>query len=145
MTSMPPADKHPSAPPENPACAYKGGNGLARLFKASRYSWAGLRAAWRHEAAFRQELAFGLPAIVLAWWLAPGRWEALAMGAAVVMVWIVELLNSSLEAVADAVSTHHHPLLGRAKDLGSAAVMVSLVLAATVWLVALWPGSVGQG
>jgi diacylglycerol kinase (ATP) len=120
-------------------CAYKGGTGLGRLLRACRYSWAGLRAAFRHEAAFRQEVAIGLPAVVFAWWWAPGRWEALAMSAAVLLVWVVELLNSAVEAVADAVSTQHHPLLGRAKDLGSAAVMISLILAAAVWVVALWP------
>lgn len=143
MTAVPPSDKRPSDT-DKPAGDYKGGKGLDRLLKASRYSWAGLCAACRHEAAFRQELAIGLPAIGFAWWWAPGRWEALAMTAAVVMVWIVELLNSSLEALADAVSTHHHPLLGRAKDLGSAAVMVSLLLAAAVWLAVLWPGSAAQ-
>lgn len=140
MPTIPPTDEPQDALPPNASCAFKGGKGLERLLNASRYSWAGIRAACRHEAAFRQELAVGLPAVAVAWWWAPGRWEALAMSAAVVAVWIVELLNSSLEAVADAVSTHHHPLLGRAKDLGSAAVMVSLVLAAAVWAVALWPG-----
>lgn len=126
---------------DNPPPVYgtKRDRGLSRLIKACGHSWAGLRAAVRHEAAFRQELAVGIPAIGLAWWWGPGHWEAMAMTAAVALVWIVELLNSAIEAVADAVSTQHHPLLGRAKDLGSAAVTVSLVLAAGVWLVAWWP------
>lgn len=81
----------------------------------------------------------GLPLIVLAWVIAPGRWPALAMTAAIVFVFVVELLNSAIEALADAISVDTHPLLGRAKDLGSAAVMGSLVVAGLTWLVALWP------
>ena len=85
-------------------------------------------------------LALGVPALAAAWWLAPGPLEAMLMSAAVVFVWIVELVNSAIEALADAVSTAHHPLLGRAKDIGSAAVMLSLALAVMVWVVVLWPG-----
>jgi diacylglycerol kinase (ATP) len=118
--------------------SFKSRGGLRRVFNAFGYSLAGLRAAVRHEAAFRQELALGLPMIVLALFIAPGRWAALAMIASVLLVWIVELLNSALEALADAQSTEHHPLLGRAKDLGSAAVMFSLLLAVLTWTVALW-------
>ncbi len=118
---------------------FKSRGGLRRILNAARYSWAGLRAAVRHEAAFRQELALGLPMIAVALFIAPGRWAALAMIASVLLVWIVELLNSSIEALADALSVEHHPLLGRAKDLGSAAVMLSLGLAVATWAVALWP------
>lgn len=121
-----------------PAPSFKSRGGLRRIARAARYSLSGLRAAVRHEAAFRQELWVGVPMVVLALFIAPGRWQALAMIAAVVLVWIVELLNSGLEALADAISIEHHPLLGRAKDLGSAAVMLSLVLAAATWTVALW-------
>ena len=117
---------------------FKSRGGLRRVFNAMRYSLAGLRAAFHHEAAFRQELALGVPMIGVAVLIAPGRWQALAMIASVVLVWIVELLNSAIEALADAQSTDHHPLLGRAKDLGSAAVMLSLILAAATWAVALW-------
>jgi diacylglycerol kinase (ATP) len=119
--------------------AFKSRGGLRRVFNAFSYSLAGLRAAIRHEAAFRQELALGLPMIVLALFIAPGRWEALAMIASVLLVWVVELLNSAVEALADAVTVDQHPLLGRAKDLGSAAVMICLMLAAATWAVALWP------
>ena len=118
---------------------FKSRGGLRRIFNAARYSWAGLQAAVRHEAAFRQELAIGLPMIAVALFVAPGRWAALAMIASVLLVWIVELLNSAVEALADALSLEHHPLLGRAKDLGSAAVMLSLGLAVATWAVALWP------
>ena len=117
----------------------KSTGGIARVFKAFRYSLQGLRAAVQHEAAFRQELALGLPMLLLAVWLAPGRWQLLAMVGAVVLVWIVELLNSAVEAVADAVTLERNALLGRAKDFGSAAVMLSLIFAALVWAVVLWP------
>jgi diacylglycerol kinase (ATP) len=119
--------------------AFKSRGGLRRIVDAARYSSAGLRAAVRHEAAFRQELALGMPMILLALILAPTRWAALAMIASVLFVWIVELLNSAVEALADALSVEHHPLLGRAKDLGSAAVMLSLLLVVATWTVALWP------
>jgi len=118
---------------------FKSTGGLRRILDAAGYSLAGLRAAVRHEAAFRQELLVGVPLIALAPWLAPGRWQALAMIVSIVAVWIVELLNSALEALADAVSHEHHPLLGRAKDVGSAAVMLSLLIATSTWAVALWP------
>jgi diacylglycerol kinase (ATP) len=122
-----------------PDSSFKSRGGLRRILDATRYSLAGLRAAVRHEAAFRQELALGLPLIVLAPFIAPGRWAALAMIASVLLVWIVELLNSAVEAVADAVSVERDALLGRAKDLGSAAVMIALALAVATWTVALWP------
>ena len=109
------------------------------MWLATSYSLAGLRAAIRHEAAFRQELALGLPMLLLVPWLAPGRWQALMMAGSVVAVLVVELLNSALEALADALSVERHPLLGRAKDMGSAAVMLSLFFAVAVWVVALWP------
>ena len=126
-------------PPPEPNPSFKSRGGLRRVLNAARYSWAGLKAAVRHEAAFRQELALGLPLLLLACWLAPGRWQLLAMWASVVAVWVVELINSAVEAIADAVSVDHHPLLGRAKDLGSAAVMLSLLMVVFTWAVALWP------
>ena len=130
----------PVSPPPAPSdSVFKSRGGLRRIWHAFSYSLAGLRAALRHEAAFRQELALGLPLIALAPWLAPGRGPALAMVGSIVLVWVVELLNSALEALADAISPEHHPLLGRAKDLGSAAVMLSLALAVATWTVALWP------
>ena len=77
--------------------------------------------------------------LLLVPFVAPGRWQALMMAGSVLAVLVVELLNSALEALADAISLERHPLLGRAKDLGSAAVMLSLLFAAAVWLVVLWP------
>jgi diacylglycerol kinase (ATP) len=128
----PPADHGPSSP-------FKSTSGWRRVLAAAGYSWAGLKAAVRHEAAFRQELALGIPLLALAWWLAPGRWQALALTASIVLVWIVELLNSAVEALADSISVEHHPLIGRAKDLGSAAVMGSLLLCGLTWAVVFWP------
>lgn len=117
----------------------KSRSGLQRLWRATGYSWAGLKAAWRYEAAFRQELWVGLPAIALALWLAPGRWQMLVLVGSVLLVLVVELLNSAIEALADAISPDAHPLLGRAKDLGSAAVMVALALAIGCWIAVFWP------
>ena len=119
--------------------SFKSRPGLARLRRACRLSWAGLRAAVEHEAAFRQELAVGVPAIAVALLTAPDRWRAAALVFSVIGVWIVELLNSAIEAIADAVSLERHPLLGRAKDLGSAAVMLSVGVAVATWLVVFWP------
>ena len=128
----------PLKPLPSAASPHKSRDGLRRIGPALRYSGAGLLAAVRHEAAFRQELLVGVPLVIAAWWLAPSPRQAMMLIAVVVLVWIVELLNSSIEAVADAVSTAQNPLLGRAKDLGSAAVMLSIVLAATTWIVVLW-------
>ena len=84
----------------------KSRGGLRRIVHAARYSLAGLRAAITHEAAFRQELAVGVPLILLAPFIAPDRWAALAMIGSILLVLIVELLNSGIESVADAVSTN---------------------------------------
>jgi diacylglycerol kinase (ATP) len=131
------SDQPSKTPP--PDSAFKSRGGLGRVWNAMTYSWAGLRAAVRHEAAFRQELALGLPMLLLVPFIAPGRWQALLMAGSVVAVLVVELLNSAVEALADALTVERHPLLGRAKDLGSAAVMLSLITAAVVWVVVLWP------
>lgn len=136
MSAGMPADPRLDDPP---ASAHKSRGGLQRVARALRYSLAGLRAAVRHEAAFRQELMLGVPLLLLVPWLAPGRWQALWMAGSVLLVWVVELLNSAVEAVADRVSLQDDPLIGRAKDLGSAAVMLCLVWVAVVWAVVLWP------
>lgn len=122
-----------------PVSSFKSRSGLARVRRAFCHSWDGLCAAVRHEAAFRQELALGGPLIALALFTAPGRWQTAALIASVLLVWIAELLNSAVEAIADAVSLEAHPLLGRAKDLGSAAVMLSIAVAAVAWLAVFWP------
>lgn len=131
------------ATPDTPqtAAPQKGRQGLARLINATRYSAAGLRAAFRHEAAFREEvvLACVLVPIALATPVANSS-KALLIGS-VLLVLVVELLNSAIEAVVDRISTEQHPLSKRAKDIGSAAVMLALVNAAAVWLLVLWPAS----
>jgi diacylglycerol kinase (ATP) len=119
--------------PTPPASPFKSRGGLMRIVRAGGYSWAGLRAALRHEAAFRQELAIGLPLLLAAPFVARNVAEGLLLAGSVVLVWIVELLNSGLEALADEISTEQRPLLGRAKDLGSAAVMLALLLALATW------------
>ena len=129
----------PGLPAESATEDFKSRAGIGRLPRALGHAWAGLRAALRHEAAFQQELWVGVPAIAFALWAAPGRLQALALVGSVVLVWIVELLNSGLEALADAVSLQRHPLLGRAKDLGSAAVFVSIALALLTWALVFWP------
>lgn len=124
-------------PPDSFAHAAKSRPGLSRIARAAVYSWRGLEAAVRHEAAFRQELLLGVPMVLFALWWAPTPWIALAMIGSVVLVWVTELLNSAVEAVADALTTEHHPLIGRAKDMGSAAVSLALLLCGAVWAVAL--------
>lgn len=121
-----------------PGHPMKSRGGFGRLLPALRHTAAGLRAAWTHEAAFRQEVYVGLPLAAAAPFLATEGWRVALLIGAILLVWIVELLNSGLEALCDAVSTGHHPLLGRAKDLGSAAVFASLVNAALVWVLLLW-------
>lgn len=113
--------------------------GLARLVAAGRHSVDGLHAAWRGEAAFRQELAMCAVLVPIALWLPVSRLEALALVGVLALVLIVELLNSAVEAATDRVGPELHPLAKRAKDLGSAAVLVALGLAGATWTVVLWP------
>lgn len=113
---------------------YKSKGGLARLFNALRYSLQGLGAAFKHEAAFRQELAIAVILVPVAFWLGNTLAEQLLLIGAVFFVLIIEIVNSALEALADAITLEEHPLIGRAKDLGSAAVMMSILLACLVWL-----------
>lgn len=111
--------------------------GFGRLLPAMRYSIAGLRAAWRHEAAFRQEVIVGVPLIAAVPWLVAEKWRMALLIGVILLVWVVELLNSGLEALCDAVNPEPHTLLGRAKDLGSAAVFLSIVIATLVWMLVI--------
>ncbi len=112
--------------------------GLTRIRNACGYSWAGLRAAWRHEEAFRQELVLVALLTPLACWLGRTPVElALLLGSGV-LVLITELLNTAVEALTDRVGFERHELSARAKDLGSAAVMLSLGLMAGVWVAVAW-------
>jgi len=117
--------------------SFKGKTGLARILNATRYSLSGLAAAARHEDAFRQELIVAAVLIPLGLVLGgSGTQRALLVGS-VLLVLIVELLNSAVEATVDRVSLENDDLAKRAKDLGSAAVMLSLVNAAAVWFLTL--------
>jgi diacylglycerol kinase (ATP) len=117
---------------------HKGRTGLDRVIHAAGYSWAGLKAAYTGESAFRQETWLCVIAAPLAFWLAK-TWEqaALLLGS-LLLVLIVELLNSAIEAVVDRVSFERHELSKRAKDIASAAVLMALVLAAGIWGAAAW-------
>jgi diacylglycerol kinase (ATP) len=116
---------------------HKGKTGLRRLINAAGYSMSGLAAAARHEDAFRQELILAAVLVPLGLWLgADGVARALLVGS-VLLVLIVELLNSAVEATVDRVSLDDHSLAKRAKDIGSAAVMVALVNVVVVWLLVL--------
>ncbi len=123
-------DSTPSSPPPNPL---KGRTGLTRLVNAFFYSLAGLRAAWRHESAFRQEVALAVVLLPIAFAVPMPGVERALLAASVLLVIVVELLNSAVESVVDRISAEHHPLSGRAKDIGSAAVLVALVLLGVVW------------
>ena len=117
---------------------HKGKTGLRRIWNALFYSLDGLKAAYRHEDAFRQEVWLAVVLIPLALFLpASGPGKAL-MIASVLMVLIVELLNSAIEATVDRVSLEHHRLAKRAKDIGSAAVLFSLINVVVVWLFVLF-------
>lgn len=110
-----------------------GKTGIARVVDAFGYSMKGFAAAWKFEAAFRQEITVGLLLIPAAFWLATSHIELILLIASVLWVWMAELANSALEAVVDRTGTERHELSGRAKDIGSALVFVSLVLLAVVW------------
>lgn len=120
-----------------PVSPFKGKTGLQRVFNAVGYSWAGLTAAFKHEDAFRQEVFLALLLIPLALVLGDSGIERALMIAAVLGVLIVELLNSALEAAVDRISLEHHQLIKRAKDMGSAAVMIALINVVTVWALLL--------
>jgi len=108
--------------------------GLNRVIAAAGNSWRGLRACWINEAAFRQEVVLAVPLLVAAGVWQVGGVERALMMAAVLQVLVVELLNSGIEAAIDRIGPEHHPLSALAKDAGSAAVTVSLLLAVVVWV-----------
>ena len=112
--------------------------GIARVVVAAGHSLRGLRAAWRHEAAFRQEVCLAVVLAPLALWLGQTTAQRFLLIGSMLLVLIVELLNSAVEAVVDRVSEERHELSGRAKDMGSAAVFLSLLLAGAAWLMVAW-------
>lgn len=112
-------------------------SGPGRIVDATRVSLEGLAAALRHEEAFRIELAFAVVLVPLGLWLGANGVERALLAGSVAYVLVVELLNSAIEAVVDRVSLERHPLSKRAKDFGSAAVMLSILFAGAVWLLVL--------
>lgn len=125
-----------AAQAENP---FKGKTGLLRIAHAFFNSLAGLRDAWRHESAFRQEILLALVLVPVAFMVQVTPAERVLLIGAVLLVIIVELLNTSVEAAIDRISFDRHSLSKRAKDLGSAAVFIALVLLALVWALILAP------
>jgi diacylglycerol kinase (ATP) len=118
---------------------FKGKTGAARIVQAFFNSLAGLGDAWRHESAFRQEILLAAVLLPVALVVPVGGYERALLVATVLLVLVVELLNSSVEAAIDRISLDRHQLSKRAKDLGSAAVLVTLALLAAVWALVLLP------
>ena len=116
---------------------HKGKTGLRRLWNAFGYSLAGLRAAYKHEDAFRQEIHLAVILIPLALWLPASHIGKALMIGSVLLVIIIELLNSAIEATVDRISLDHHILAKRAKDIGSAAVLVSMINVVIIWSLVL--------
>ncbi len=122
---------------EQAVSEFKSKSGVKRIFSAFFYSIDGLRAAWRQEHAFRQELVLVVIGIVIALFLPVSAFEKLMMIAVLVLVLVVELLNSAIEAVVDRVSLERHALSKNAKDFGSAAVLLTFLIAVATWAVIL--------
>ena len=117
---------------------HKGRTGLARIVRAAAYSADGIGAALRGESAFRQEAVLAAVMVPAAFWVGRGWVEVALLAGSVVLVLIVELLNSAMEAAVDRISLELHELSKKAKDFGSAAVLLSLVLCGSIWAAALW-------
>lgn len=112
--------------------------GWRRLVGAARYSWQGLQAAWQGEAAFRQEVWALAVLVPVAIWLACTPLEFVLLVGVWLWVIVVELLNSAIETLVDRIDADYHPLAGRCKDMASAAVLLSIVVATMVWIAMIW-------
>jgi diacylglycerol kinase (ATP) len=112
--------------------------GIRRIIRATRFSAQGFASAWKHEAAFRQELALVVIMTPIAVWLGRSIVETALLIVVLLLVLIVELFNSAIEAAIDRHGDEHHELSGRAKDMGSAAVFVVLVIVGVVWGAVIW-------
>jgi diacylglycerol kinase (ATP) len=112
--------------------------GIERLRNATKFSLAGFKATWQHEEAFRQEILLLIAACPAAFFLAKNTVEILLLIGSIVLILLTELLNSAIEAVVDRIGLEQHELSGRAKDIGSAAVMLSLIWAAITWSIILF-------
>ena len=118
---------------------FKGKKGFTRLWNALGYSRDGVGAAWKNEAAFREEVLLALVAIPMAIFLGKTGVDRAILIGSIILILIVEILNSAVEAVVDKASPEMHELAKRAKDMGSAAVLFSLINAAIIWACILWP------
>ncbi len=114
-----------------------GKKGLARIIDAAGYSWQGFTAAWKNEAAFRQELILCLILVPAAFWFGQSGTDIALMIGSLFIVLIAEILNSAIEAVVDRFGSEQHELSGRAKDMGSAAVFLALANVVITWLLVL--------
>lgn len=123
---------------EKPVSEFKSKNGLGRILSAFFYSIDGLKSAWRHEAAFRQEMLLVVVGVVAALSLKISAMEKLLLIGVLILVLIIELINSALEAVVDRISLERHPLSKNAKDFGSAAVALTVCIALATWVVVLF-------
>lgn len=117
--------------------AYSGNKGLKRIVKAMRYSWQGFTAAYQHEEAFRQELLLSIILLPIGFLLGETGIEKALLIGSVLLLPLVEIINSALEAVVDRFGEEHHELSGRAKDMGSAAVFLAIVNMITIWVLVL--------
>lgn len=118
--------------------ATQGTTGVKRIVRASRFSWQGLQAAYKNEAAFRQEFMLAVILAPLGLWLGESGLQKALLVSVLLLVLIVELLNSAIEAVVDRFGGEEHELSGRAKDIGSAAVFVALMNVIVVWTLVLF-------
>lgn len=118
--------------------AKPGQTGITRIISAAGYSWKGLKACWQMEAAFRQEATLSLVLIPLGLYLGHGGVEKALLVGSCLLVMIVEVLNSAVEAAVDRIGHERHELSGLAKDLGSAAVFLSLLMLGITWLLVLF-------
>lgn len=125
-------------PNDQEVSEFKSKSGVKRIFSAFFYSIDGLRAAWRQEHAFRQELVLVIVGILIALFLPVSAFEKLLMIAVLMLVLVVELINSAIEAVVDRVSLERHSLSKNAKDFGSAAVLLTFLIAVATWAVVLF-------
>jgi len=124
--------------PESYGHLMKSKGGISRVFKALGYTWDGLKAAAQHEEAFKQELYIIVPLSIAAWLMPVSMIERALLFSVLQLILIVELLNSAIEANTDHISLERHPLAKRAKDMGSAAVLLSLFLCLGIWSAAIW-------
>ena len=113
--------------------AKSGATGITRIFNAAGYSWLGFKAAFKHEAAFRQELALVLALTPIALYYGPDYSDKAILIASLVFILLVEILNSAIEAVVDRHGDEMHELSGRAKDMGSAAVLLAFIVTGLIW------------